>query len=163
MKTLYFLRHAKSDWDAEFGTDFERPLNKRGQRAASAMGAFLGRAGRTPGLILCSSAVRTRKTLQRATKAGEWDCEVEYRDELYTGNPRHVLGVIREVSKRVDSLMVVGHETAMSETTSLIIGQGNLRFPTAAVACIEVEIRRWKDLGPGTGRLLFLVPPRLLE
>jgi len=162
VKTLYFFRHAKSDWDAEFGTDFERPLSKRGQRAASSMGGFLRKAGRMPELILCSSAVRTRKTLQRATKAGDWDCEVEYRDELYTGNPRHVLRAIHEVSKRVDSLMIVGHETAMSETTSLIIGQGKLRFPTGAVACMEVEIRRWKDLAPGTGRLLFFVPPRLL-
>jgi len=162
VKTLFLLRHAKSDWDAEFGTDFERPLNKRGQRAAGAMGEFLGHADRLPELILCSSAVRTKKTLQRATKIGGWDCEVEYLDELYTGNPRHVLRVIRQVSKRVDSLMVVGHETAMSETTSLIIGNANVRFPTAAVACMELEIRRWKDLEPGLGRLLFLVPPRLL-
>jgi len=162
VKTLYLFRHAKSDWDAEFGTDFERPLSKRGQRAAAAMGEFLGRADKTPDLILCSSAVRTRKTLQRAMKAGGWDCDVEHLDELYTGNPRHVLRVVREVSKRVDSLMVVGHETAMSETTALIIGQGNLRFPTGAVACMQLEIRRWKDLEPASGRLLFFVPPRLL-
>jgi phosphohistidine phosphatase len=162
VKTLYFFRHAKSDWDAEFGTDFERPLSKRGQRAASTMGEFLRNADKMPELILCSSAVRTRKTLQRATKAGGWDSEIEYRDELYTGNPRHVLRVIREVSKRVDSLMVVGHETAMSETTSLIIGQGDLRFPTAAIACMELEIRRWKDAAPGCGRLIFFLPPRLL-
>lgn len=162
MKTLYFFRHAKSDWNAEFGTDFERPLSKRGQRAASAMGAFLGRADKVPDLILCSSAVRTRKTLQRAAKAGGWDCDIDHLDELYTGNPRHVLGVIREVSKRVDSLMVVGHETAMSETTSLIIGHGSLRFPTGAVACMELEVGRWKDAAPGCGRLLFFVPPRLL-
>jgi len=162
VKTLYFFRHAKSDWDAEFGTDFERPLSKRGQRAATAMGEFLGRADKMPDLILCSSAVRTRKTLQRAAKAGRWESEIEHLDELYTGNPRHVLRVIRDVSKRVDSLMVVGHETAMSETTALIIGQGRLRFPTAAVACLELEIRRWKEAAPGCGQLLFFVPPRLL-
>ena len=150
------------DWDAEFGTDFERPLSKRGQRAAAAMGEFLGRTDNLPDLILCSSAVRTRKTLRRATKAGGWERDVEYLDELYTGNSRHVLRVIREVSKRVDSLMIVGHETAMSETTAMIIGRGNLRFPTGAVACMELEIRRWKDAAPNCGRLLYFVPPRIL-
>lgn len=162
MKTLYLFRHAKSDWDAGFGTDFERPLSKRGQGAASAMGEFLGSADKLPNLVLCSSAVRTRKTLQRASKAGGWGSEVEYLDELYTGDTRHVLRVIRDVSKHVGSLMIVGHETAMSETTSLIIGQGNVRFPTATVACMELEVRRWTDVEPGCGRLLFFVPPRLL-
>ncbi len=162
MKTLFLFRHAKSDWHAEFGTDFERPLNKRGQRAAGAMGKFLGSVGALPDLVLCSSAVRTRKTLQRAVRAGSWECEIEYLDELYTGNPSHVLRVIREVSKSVDSLMVVGHETAMSETTSLVIGRASLRFPTAAVACMQLDIQRWKDLSAGSGRLRFFVPAKLL-
>jgi phosphohistidine phosphatase len=162
VKTLYLFRHAKSDWDAEFGTDFDRPLSKRGRQAAAAVGGFLARAGKTPELVLCSSAVRTRKTLRRAIAAGEWDADVEHLDELYTGNPSHVLRTVRGVGKRVDSLMVVGHETAMSETMSLVIGDAQIRFPTAAVACMELEISRWKDLEPGTGRLLFFLPPRLI-
>jgi phosphohistidine phosphatase len=162
MKTLYLFRHAKSDWDAEFGTDFDRPLSRRGRRAAAAMGRFLGHAGRTPELALCSTAIRTTKTLERAIEAGDWDTETEHLDELYTGNTGHLLRAIRAVPKRIDTLMVVGHETAMSETTSLLIGGGHLRFPTAAVAAIELEIGRWKDLAPATGTLLFLVPPRLL-
>jgi phosphohistidine phosphatase len=162
VKTLYLFRHAKSDWDAEFGTDFDRPLSKRGRLAATAMGEFLARAGKTPELALCSSAVRTQKTLRRAIDGGKWGTEVEFLDELYTGNPRHVMRTVRGVGKRVDSLMVVGHETAMSETTSLIIGNAEIRFPTAAVACLELDVERWKDLEPGKGRLLFFVPPRLL-
>ncbi len=162
MKTLYLFRHAKSDWDAEFGTDFERPLSRRGRRAATAMGEFLASAGRIPDVALCSSAVRTTKTLDRAARAGAWSTEIEHRDELYTGNPRHVLKALGEVSKKVGSLMVVGHETAMSETTSLLVGSAQVRFPTAAVACMELDISRWRDIAPGCGTLIFFLPPRLL-
>ena len=162
MKTLYLLRHAKSDWTADFGTDFERPLNKRGRRAAGAVGRFLAGAGWVPDLVLSSSAVRTRDTIERAADAGGWETDVELLDELYTGNPKHVLAVLQGQRRKLRSVMIVGHETAMSETMSLILGAARVRFPTAAVACMELDIKRWKDLGPGCGELLFFVPPRLL-
>ena len=42
MKQLTLMRHAKSSWHHEDLTDFERPLNERGRRAAPLMGAYLG-------------------------------------------------------------------------------------------------------------------------
>lgn len=163
MKTLYLLRHAKSDWYAEFETDFDRPLNKRGQKAAQSVGEFLSNAGRLPERILCSSATRTRQTVSRLTAGGNWNkVEIEYLDGLYTGNPKHVLKVVADVPKKVRSVMIVGHETAMSETMGALVGGARSRFPTAAVACIELDIRRWKDARDAEGRLLFFVIPRLL-
>ena len=41
MKRLLVFRHGKSDWDADYGVDFERPLALRGQKAARTMGRFL--------------------------------------------------------------------------------------------------------------------------
>jgi phosphohistidine phosphatase len=162
LKTLYLLRHAKSDWNADFGTDFERPLNKRGRRAAEAVGEFLAGAGWVPDVALASSAVRTRDTIARAAAAGDWKCDIELLDELYSGNPKHIFAVLRARSRKLRSVMIVGHETAMSETTSLILGKAQIRFPTAAVACMELDIKHWKELEPGCGHLLFFLPPRLL-
>ncbi|MFN3796965.1 MAG: histidine phosphatase family protein, partial [Sphingobium yanoikuyae] len=34
MKRLTLLRHAKSDWDDPVARDFDRPLNRRGEKAA---------------------------------------------------------------------------------------------------------------------------------
>ena len=41
MKTLLMMRHGKSDWDADFGSDHDRPLNERGVRNSRLMGQVL--------------------------------------------------------------------------------------------------------------------------
>uniref|UniRef100_UPI0035189862 SixA phosphatase family protein n=1 Tax=Nioella sp. TaxID=1912091 RepID=UPI0035189862 len=62
MKRLILMRHAKSDWSLG-QPDAARPLNARGQRSAEAMGDWLREKGYLPDQILCSSAQRTRETL----------------------------------------------------------------------------------------------------
>jgi phosphohistidine phosphatase len=64
-RTLILLRHAKSAWP-EGVADQRRPLAGRGQRDAPAAGRWLGAAGYLPGLVLCSTAQRTRETWQLA-------------------------------------------------------------------------------------------------
>jgi phosphohistidine phosphatase len=39
MKTLFLVRHAKSDWPANV-SDFDRPLSERGHRDAPKMAEF---------------------------------------------------------------------------------------------------------------------------
>lgn len=65
MRTLYLMRHAKSDWTDEHQDDFDRTLTNRGQRAASLMGIFMTQKGLAPRGILCSTAMRTEQTAQR--------------------------------------------------------------------------------------------------
>ena len=50
MKTLLLMRHAKSDWDADYGPDHDRPLNERGLRSARLMGRVLAEEGLVPDL-----------------------------------------------------------------------------------------------------------------
>ena len=64
MKTLLALRHAKSSWGNANLTDFERPLNKRGQRDAPRMGELLKERDLTPDLIITSSAERALATAE---------------------------------------------------------------------------------------------------
>ncbi|MGH8513640.1 MAG: SixA phosphatase family protein, partial [Gammaproteobacteria bacterium] len=39
-RRLLVMRHAKSDWDSGAGSDFDRPLAKRGERDAPRMGRW---------------------------------------------------------------------------------------------------------------------------
>ncbi len=81
------LRHAKSSWGAPTLSDHERPLSPRGERAAAAMGMYLARSEPAPDVILCSSARRTRETLDtvRARLSGAPRVSVE--DALYGASP----------------------------------------------------------------------------
>ena len=38
MRSVIMFRHGKSDWDVDYGPDHDRPLAKRGIKAAKKMG-----------------------------------------------------------------------------------------------------------------------------
>ncbi len=55
------LRHAKATHEPGY-SDFNRPLTRRGQRDAAAVGRFLRTQGIVPDIVLCSSSSRTSET-----------------------------------------------------------------------------------------------------
>ena len=69
MKILTLVRHAKSSWKDTSLRDRDRPLNKRGQKAAPRMGRLLREEGLAPDRILSSTAVRARTTAWAAAEA----------------------------------------------------------------------------------------------
>ncbi len=162
MKTVILFRHGKSDWGASYGSDHERPLAKRGRKAADRMGRFLSEMGEVPELAVSSTAVRARDTLDRAIRAGGWSCRVELLDDLYLPSPYTLLSVLQQQVEPLSSVMLVGHEPAWSETISLLVGGGDYRFPTAAMARIDVAIESWDEIDVGLGELRWLVTPKEL-
>ena len=55
MKTVFFIRHAKSSWSDMSLKDFDRPLNKRGKRDAPMMAEKLQEMGVRPDAIVTVS------------------------------------------------------------------------------------------------------------
>lgn len=162
MKTILFLRHGKSDWDADYGQDHERPLNARGRKAAKTMGRFLAASGTVPDQIITSTAVRARTTLDIAVEAGGLTAPVRSTRDLYGAGPSDLLREIHAADEAADVLLLVGHQPGWGETVGRLIGGGAVRFPTAALACVEVGVARWRDVAFGRGELVFLVPPKAL-
>jgi phosphohistidine phosphatase len=161
VKSLLFLRHGKSDWNTDVD-DAERPLAKRGERAARIMGEFLTRAGQAPDAVVTSRARRAVDTALLAAAAGEWPCEVRRSDEIYGADSSGVLQAVRAEEDTTTRLLLVGHEPATSETIALLVGGGAFRLPTAGLAAIELDVQHWAEVEAGCGCLLFLIPPRLL-
>lgn len=162
MKTVLFLRHGKSDWDAPFDHDHERPLAKRGRKAAKLVGRYLTHVGKAPDAIVTSTALRARDTVAIASEEGSWGAPIRESQALYNASPEHLLKVIQAEPHETERLMLVGHEPAWSETIGLLVGQGNIRFPTAALACIQFEVSDWSLVRFGDGALLWLLPPKAL-
>lgn len=162
MKTVFLFRHGKSDWDAPYGSDHERPLAERGRKAADLMGRFLAGRGEVPELAISSTALRARDTLERAVQAGDWRCRVELLDDLYLPSPYRLLHVLSQQAEPIPSVMLVGHQPAWSEALSLLVGGGDFRFPTAAMARIDVDVDSWDEIDAGLGELRWLVTPKEL-
>lgn len=161
MKTVILFRHGKSDWSAGL-PDHERPLAPRGRKAAGRMGRFLSGVEQVPELVVTSTAVRARDTAARAIEAGEWTCLMAESDALYHPSAGSVLSAIRSQAEHIGSVMLVGHEPTWSEVLSLLVGGGVFRFPTAAMARIDLDVGRWDEVEFGQGELRWMVTPKEL-
>jgi phosphohistidine phosphatase len=168
-KQLFVLRHAKSSWDDPGLDDHERPLAPRGRRAVKVLADHFRANGIEPGLILCSSARRTRETLEGVGLSGETLIE----DGLYAASPGRVLERLQEIADEVESAMVVGHNPAMQVLVLRLATDGTRdldgtqlaevqhKFPTGALATLSFE-GAWSGLGPGSASLEAFVRPKQL-
>ena len=159
---LWILRHAKSNWDADYPSDHERPLSTRGERAARELGEFLGSRGHEPGRILCSTAVRARRTVEILAETASWDRDVHFTRNLYEATASEVLTEIRSLDTDEGPLLVAGHQPTSADLASRLVGGGSLRFPTAALVAIACDTDRWSDLRFGTGSICWMTIPKLL-
>lgn len=167
MRTLYVLRHAKSDWGDSSLRDFDRPLNGRGWKAAKAMGREMRERDLVPDLVLVSPAARTTETLARLEEGfGSGFDKIEERS-IYLAETEVLLGLVRGAPVQAGRLMIVGHNPGMHElVVALSEGPQDLRdeaadkFPTGALAEISFDVRDWAEIAPGTGRIRTFLKPR---
>ena len=168
MKTIFLLRHAKSSWDDNSLADHDRPLSQRGRGAAPRIGAYMRGAGCQPDLVLCSTAKRTRQTLQAVLSELGVEPAVEFDEELYLAAPGEMLDLVRSVPDTVEAVLLVGHNPGTGMLAADLSGFGlaeslNLmraKFPTTALAIIELNVDRWKDTVSGCGTLREFIRPR---
>jgi phosphohistidine phosphatase len=172
MKTIYLLRHAKSSWDDSSLSDHDRPLNPRGRAAAPQIGSYMNDAGYLPDLVLCSTATRTRQTLDAVlAELGGAEPAVEFHEDLYLGGVMGMLELVESVPDTVESVLMVGHNPGTGMLADLLSGEGDpgaihlMRggYPTAGLAIIELSVDRWKDTVSGCGSLKEFVRPRDLR
>lgn len=160
MKKLLIMRHAKSDWGSGLA-DHERPLNKRGSKAASAMGKALEAMGEVPDQVISSTATRAATTVRLAAEAGAWSSEITYSDDLYGTSVRGALEVLLEADPGAASVMLVGHEPTWSSLVQHLTG-GSVVIKTATIAAVDLYIRDWADALDARGELLYLLQPRTI-
>ena len=166
-KRLYVLRHAKSSWDNPGLDDHERPLAPRGQRACAGMAEHIRSAEIAPDVVLCSTARRTRETLEGVNPPGKRLIEAE----LYSASTQDLVDRLHQLSDDVSSAMLIGHNPSMQMLVLRLARRGDdeperdaieRKFPTGALATLTFECS-WSELGPGSARLTAFVKPKELD
>ena len=161
VRTLLVLRHAKSSWKDAGLADRDRPLNKRGEKNAPAMGKLIKREGLTPQWIASSTALRAQKTAEAAAKGSGYTGKIHYEEELYLAQPADIFDVLqRTVPDSATRILVVGHNPGLEELVGTLTAQRE-PFPTGALAQIELPIESWSELTRAPkGKLIHLWCPR---
>lgn len=167
MSLVYLLRHAKAVWPTPSQKDFDRTLDKDGTEAAKLLGLEMKRAKLKPDVVLCSTAIRARQTLEYVGL--EPPFILQELEKLYSGGPDTYLMAIRMAGLEHEgsqSVMLVGHNPMMEEVAMALAGRGDppthptfiSGFPTAGLAVIEFDVPL-AEVRPGKGTLREFFSP----
>ncbi len=169
MHKLHLLRHAKSSRKDDVA-DHQRHLNKRGREAARLIGEHLVGAIGNIGLVLCSSAVRTRETLELVIARFQRRPPCWIEDGLYLADCDKLIERLAQVDESVFNVLLIGHNPGLHQL-SLALAEphspsfpvlANGKFPTLACASFEISTR-WSAIGEVRYRLIDYVTPASLS
>ncbi len=160
MKTLYLVRHAKSSWNNASLSDFERPLNDRGNADKKVMAKRLKEKETELDFILSSSAKRTSQTTYAIKEELSISSEnIKFSDNLYHASLVNMLSETNSVSDDNDIIMLVGHNPGMSNLCDYLCDYF-VDFPTLGIAKITFELDSWQEISRGTGTLEWFDFPK---
>lgn len=168
MNMLHLLRHAKSSAQEDV-EDSERPLSRRGRDAARQVGKHLPAKVGAVDLVLCSSARRTRETLDLVVAEFSPRPQSLIEDELYLASRERLLDRLRRLEVPDANVLLIGHNPGLHELAVDLADKDSAeypalagsKFPTAAFASFRVETA-WSALGYKRHALVAYITPKSL-
>lgn len=168
MKQLMILRHAATEWSAAARGDRGRRLTDEGCADARALGMFMKGEDLVPHEVYCSSAERTRETLDYLLPAFDAKPPVRYEDALYGADEGALLEFVISADSRASSLLVIAHNPGVH---GFIVGmvsdiqEGVLTdpfahgYPPGTLSVLTFDTDDWQDVAPHTGLLTCCKAP----
>ncbi|MDD5406620.1 MAG: histidine phosphatase family protein [Sulfurovaceae bacterium] len=163
MKTIYFIRHAKSDWSKENIADLDRGLTKRGSKDLKSMSSYLLKKKIKPDLILSSPALRAKKTAKKISKKIKYNKDIKYMDELYMPDPKTILDILSDQKNKNKNIFLVNHNPALTDLANMLADEKIDNIPTLGIVAIKFDIKKWEDIKDHKGNIDFFVYPKLLK
>ncbi len=167
-RQLLIMRHAKSAWDTDAASDFDRPLAKRGERDAPRMGAWIEKQGLRPDHVVSSPAERAKQTILSVSKAlGIKKKKINWNSRIYGAGTETLLAVLAEVPGKVQTTLIVGHNPGLEFLFAHLAGNLDQEgfnagmVKTATVVHLEMP-DDWEDLPQGCAKVITVQNPREL-
>ena len=156
MKTLYFIRHAKSSWKHSV-IDRQRPLHKRGVNDALLVSKLVAKTIAKPQIIITSDALRTQCTAKYFKDAFSLENDLfVVNPELYDFTGQQVMKVVKELKNTLDCVMLCGHNHAFTSIVNILGSVSVNNVPTCGFIAINFEIDTWSEITIGTtNKIIF--------
>ena len=162
MKKLLIVRHSKSSWSDPYLSDFDRPLNKRGNRDGKLMAEFLLKRINNIDKLISSSSKRTRETSEFFKK--KINIKVEnYTDKLYHASYDDIIDLLNQVKDDVRSLILIGHNPGLTQLVNFFTEVNLYNLPTTGIVVINFMIDKWKNIKDSKGNIEIIKFPKELN
>jgi len=163
MKTIYFLRHSKTEEKLPGQRDFERTLKDRGKSDAALMSKKLAHSIKNPPeQIITSPSKRTLETLDYfAQQLGIANASIIQEPKLYNATKEHLLEAIWGIDDELNTIMLVGHNPGISDIVDYLSNCAVDPMPTTGLACMEFNVELWNAIRGKSGRMLYQDHPSL--
>lgn len=164
MKTLYLVRHAKASLENLRERDIDRPLLDTGLRRTKYIIDFLHQKHVSIDMIISSPAVRaldTARIFAHALNIPIEDIKIEHA--LYDGDEDNIANLFFDQSRRIDKLMIIGHNPSITNFANRLLPEPIDYLPTSGVVCMQFETNFWDQIWQAKIITNFVVTPRQLK
>jgi len=162
MKSILFIRHAKSSWDDPLMSDFDRPLNDRGKKDAPQMAKFLLEKKVPIDTFISSPAKRAKKTAQYFIKEYGFEDEIIIlKSELYHPAETVFFDVIENVPDEANHLAIFSHNPAITNFVNMLTDKIRIDdVPTCGIFAIKTQAKQWSDFRKAEKEFWFFDYPK---
>jgi len=164
MKTLYLIRHAKSNWTLDQIEDRDRPLKGRGIRDAHLVSQYVSTL--TPDnehiRMFCSPATRAVHTALIFAKNFNMPAsELRMVEELYHADAGALREHIARTKDEFDTALYFAHNPGIADFVNAMTDAHIVNVPTTGLVCLRFDVSSWREIGPGAELITFEYPKRL--
>ena len=160
IKTLYFIRNAKADWDDIDASDFERGITKKGKKDIKTMSSYLKLKNIMPDTIISSCALRAQQTVDIILENLEYKNRVVYLKELYYTPTVTLLEILAMQDDSIETIFVVGHNPQLTDIANMLIDDHISKIPSSGIVAMKFDIKEWHDVIYTKGELDFFITPK---
>lgn len=164
MKSVYFVRHAKSSWEYPDFMDHERPLLQKGITRTIRVCEFLKEKKVKPDVIIASHAVRASETARIIARELDYPSEkIRIEPKIYESCEDDIWSIIFELDDEVKSIMLVGHNPVITNLANYFLDKKIDYMPTSGIAGFSFITNHWVELTSAKRKTQFVVYPKMLK
>lgn len=159
-KSLVILRHAKSSWEEDDKSDFDRTLKPRGindiVKIASEVKSQLSEFN----AIFSSSANRAVHTaILFAKTVGIPTEKIRIIDSLYETHVVNVLNFVNALPNELQKVVIVGHNPTSTDFINLFVDEQIDNLPTSGLVKIDFNAESWESISKQNVSNIFIRVP----
>jgi phosphohistidine phosphatase len=164
MKQIYLLRHAHAESHGLGFSDFDRPLDERGQEEAKVIAEYLRKRAVTFDFVMCSAALRAQETLEPLRPIIGTNA-IEISENFYNISEEKILGHLRQISDDRRKVLYIGHNPGIAFSILKFVKVAP-HFLTEGVTPgtltgLQFSFDKWMDLDWGNAEIMDLFQPNL--